>query len=112
MTRFFGPVGFDVPDKVRPGVFMPGITEKNYSGDVLQVIGKWQDHDEVNRDLTTQHRFSIIADPFAEQNYHTIRYIIWNGAKWKVTSVEVKRPRLILSIGGLYNVDESKTGVS
>ena len=47
---------------------------------------------------------SIIADPFAYQNFHAMRYIEWMGAKWKITKVNVQSPRLILSVGGVYNV--------
>ena len=49
---------------------------------------------------------SIVADPFARENFHRMRYVVFMGAKWKITKVEVGYPRLILTIGGLYH--ESK----
>ena len=32
-----------------------------------------------------------------------MRYVHWMGALWEVNSVEVLNPRLILTIGGVYN---------
>jgi hypothetical protein len=30
-------------------------------------------------------------------------YVEFMGTKWKITNVEVQYPRLILSVGGVYN---------
>ena len=46
---------------------------------------------------------SIVADPFANENYFAIRFVEYMGAKWKVQSISVQFPRLNLSLGGLYN---------
>jgi hypothetical protein len=32
-----------------------------------------------------------------------MRWLEWKGTKWKVTSVEIERPRMILTIGDVYN---------
>jgi hypothetical protein len=32
-----------------------------------------------------------------------MRYVEWMNARWKITSIDVKRPRVILTIGGVYN---------
>ena len=32
-----------------------------------------------------------------------MRYVEFMGAKWKISSVEVQYPRLILTVGGVYN---------
>ena len=57
----------------------------------------------INDNLNISNEFSIIADPFAYENFQNMRYIVFMGAKWKITSVEVQYPRLILTVGGVYN---------
>ena len=62
-----------------------------------------QTADQLNDNVNIANQISIVADPFANQHFHNMRYVAYMGAKWKVTTVEVQRPRLILTIGGLYN---------
>lgn len=103
MAKFYGVIGYAETKKTSPGVWTEAITEKNYSGDILRNTSRWQAGENLNDNLTIHNRISILADPYAYQHFHAIRYIEWSGAKWKVTSVEVQRPRLILTIGGVYN---------
>ena len=44
-----------------------------------------------------------IADSFAKDNFHLMKYIEFEGTKWKITNVEVRYPRLNLTVGGIYN---------
>ena len=53
--------------------------------------------------INVANEISIVADPFANQNFHTMLYVEFMGTKWKITNVEVKRPRLTLTLGGVYN---------
>ena len=46
---------------------------------------------------------SLVADPYARENFHMIRYACFMGTRWEVTSVEVQYPRLVLTLGGVYN---------
>jgi hypothetical protein len=78
-----------------------------YSGDVLKNTGKTREGENLNPNLVLENRLSIVADPFAYANFHAIRYVQWMGAKWQVPSVEVQRPRLILTVGGVYNEQTS-----
>jgi len=98
-----GVSGFADTVETAPGVWEETIVERNYSGDVNKYTGRWQQGANLNDNLMINHTISIIADPFAYQNFHTMRYVKWMGTSWKVTNVEVQRPRLILSIGGVYN---------
>lgn len=101
--KFYGPVGYAQTVETVPGVHKEVITERNYSGDVEKNIAKWRDGEHLNVNLDVSNRLSIIADPFAYENFHLMRYIQWMGAKWEIISVSVLRPRLILTIGGVYN---------
>lgn len=57
----------------------------------------------VNDNVTFQNRLSIVADPFAHENFGSMRYAEFGGVKWKVTDVKVQYPRLILTFGGIYH---------
>jgi hypothetical protein len=53
--------------------------------------------------LAINNQISIVADPFANQNFHSMKYVEFMGTRWKITNVDVQYPRLILTMGGVYN---------
>lgn len=103
MARFYGAVGYGETSKTKPGVWTEAITERNYTGDVLRNTRRLQAGESINNDVVVNNMISVVADAYAYQNFHAIRYVSWMGVLWKVTNVEVQRPRLILTIGGVYN---------
>lgn len=103
MAKFYGVIGYAETTETSPGVWSEVVTEKNYYGDVLKDSRRWQAGENLNDNLTVTNRISVVADPFAYQNFHAMRYIKWMGAFWKVSEVDVQRPRLILTLGGVYN---------
>lgn len=103
MAKWFGEIGFVVTTQTSPGVWKEQAVKRNYYGDLLRNTRRLQTTDKLNDDIDISNEISIVADPFAYENFHSIRYVEFMGAKWKVASVEVQHPRLILSIGGLYN---------
>jgi hypothetical protein len=111
MAKFYGVIGYAETSETAPGVWTEVITERNYSGDVLRILRRWQAGDNLNDDLTVNNEISIVADPFAYQNFHVMRYIKWMGISWKITKIDIQRPRLILTIGGVYN-GQSQTPTS
>lgn len=106
MAKWYGVIGYAETVEKTPGVWKEEITERNYSGDVIRNTSRWStSSDSTNDDLTVNNQISILADPFAYQNFHSIKYLEFMGAKWKVNSVDASQyPRLILTIGGVYNV--------
>lgn len=110
MGRFYGAIGYAIQEETSPGVWQEKITTRNYSGEVIRNVSKMQGTETLNDNLNVDNRISIVADPFAYKNFSTMRYITWLGALWKINSVEVQRPRLILTIGGVYN--EQTTGTT
>lgn len=102
MAKFFGIIGYAETTETSPGVWTEGITERYSRGEVIKLSRKWQPTANLNDDLTVNNVISIVADPFAIQNFHAMRYLEWMGALWKITNVEVQRPRLTLTIGGVY----------
>lgn len=103
MAKWYGKVGYMQTVNTRPGIWEPQTTEYPYSGDILSNVSKWTSSDKVNDNLDVANRISIVGDPFAYQNFSAIKYVEFMGALWEVKSVEVAFPRLILTIGGVYN---------
>lgn len=103
MSKFYGPIGYITQKEISPGVWDEVVVEKSYRGDILQDTRRWQVSEHKNDNLTISNHLSIIADPFAYENSSTIRYVLWLGVRWKVTNIEIQRPRLILTLGEVYN---------
>lgn len=103
MAKWFGKIGFAETVEIKPGVWKEQITERNYYGDLIRNTRRLQSTDKLNDDIDISNEISIIADPYANQNFYSIRYVEFMGAKWKISNVEVSFPRLTLTIGGLYN---------
>ena len=109
MAKFYGQIGFvmTVEEPKDSGIWIEKATERNYYGDVNRISRRWESGQKVNDDITINNEISILSDPFVSQNIPWIRYVIWNGVAWKVSSVEVEYPRLKLSIGGVYNGEQA-----
>jgi hypothetical protein len=103
MARFYGKVGYAETSETRPGIFQETVTERVYYGNVERNISKWSSSGNLNDDTTVSNKISVVADPYAYQNFPHIKYVEWMGTLWKVSEIEVERPRLILTIGGVYN---------
>ena len=104
MARFFGRVGYAIaPVESAPGVWVQGIVERGYYGDVVQNVRRLQEGPSVNPDISVQNSISIVADAYANEHFFAIRYVEWAGVLWTVTTVEVQRPRLLLRLGEVYN---------
>lgn len=103
MARFHGKIGFVKTEETAPGVHTEVTTEMSYVGDILRSTQNWERGENLNDNLNINNRFSIVADAFAFENLQFIRYINWMGSKWKVSTIDIQRPRLILVVGGLYN---------
>lgn len=106
MAKFYGKIGFieTVESPADSGIYVELATERNYFGDVLRNSRRWQTtSDQLNDNLTIDNEISIVADPYALQNFHSMRYVEWMGTLWKISNVTVEYPRMTLSIGGEYN---------
>ena len=103
MAKFCGVVGFAITKETKPGIWSNVITEREYYGDVLSNARRLQTIDQLNDDINVSNRISIVADAFANENFHSMRFVEYMGTVWKVSNVEVQRPRLILTLGGVYN---------
>lgn len=105
MAKYCGKIGYAILEEIPAGsgVSVENIVERTYYGDVVRNTRRISANDKVNSDIEISNEFSIVSDPFAAQNFHSIRYVTYMGSKWRVSSVDVQYPRLILTVGGLYN---------
>ena len=104
MARWFGKVGYSDSVEADPGVWTPNDIVREYYGDVIRNTTRWTGNPEsTNDDLTVNSQISIVADPFAIANFHAIKWIEFMGVTWKVTNIDPQPPRLLLTLGGVYN---------
>ena len=105
MARFFGAVGYGESVETPPdsGVWEDVITEFEYYGDVIRDTRKLEPGESLNDNIVVVNSISIVADEYAIKHFFKIKYVRWAGTLWTVKNVEVKSPRLILSLGSVYN---------
>lgn len=109
MAKWYGRIGYvtteEDPDT---GNWLPKATEIPCSGDLLSNTSRYTNGSKVNEDITLSNRISILADPFAYQNYSTIKYAEYMGVMWEVSSIDASQfPRLVLTLGGVYNGEQA-----
>lgn len=104
MAKFYGNVGFAETVETSPSVWTERIVDRSYFGDVIRRTRRLESSGDVNGNVNITNQISIIADPYANQNLFAIRYVEFMGTKWKVSDVDIQYPRLVLTIGGVYNV--------
>ena len=111
MAKYYGMIGFgktvETDPTNRPGVYELVIEERPYYGDILANNRRYERGDGLNDDLNVRNEFSILADPFAMENFSGMRYLTWLGSKWKITDVKIDFPRMTLSVGGVWNEQET-----
>lgn len=103
MARFAGLVGYVTQEESVPGVWSPVDKSVMMRGDVIRQSSSVQNDDKVNSDITLNHRVSLLGDSYAFNNYFNLKWIEFGGRKLEIASVELQRPRIIVTIGGLYN---------
>ena len=104
MNKFSGYIGYAKQVETAPGVWEEQITEYKHTGDLVRPFGsRMATSEELNDNLNVSTQISIMANPYANNHFTSMRYVKFMGAKWKISNVEPKYPRLLLTIGGLYN---------
>ena len=104
MAKFYEKIGYSSTVETSPSVWVEQIVERYYYGDILRNSRQLRsDSEQLNDNVHVSNKISIVADPYALNHFFEMRYVTWMGANWKITDVEVQRPRLILTIGEVYN---------
>lgn len=101
-SKFYDVIGVAQSNvEIRPGVYGDVIVEHKFYGDVLSNTRQLEG-EKVNNDISVGNSISIIGDSRVS-TFHALRYIRWMGTLWIISNVEMKSPRLILRLGGVYN---------
>jgi hypothetical protein len=105
MARFSGAVGYGNSVETPPnsGKWVDVVTEQVSFGDLVRLTRDIESSDKVNKDISIGNSVSIVADQYAIEHFSKIRYVVLAGVRWTVTTVEVRAPRLILTLGSVYN---------
>lgn len=109
--RWCGKIGYSSPVELedQPGVWVDKIEEKTYVGDVIQSRRSWNNSNSVNGEVRLSNQISILSDPYIMGNFQNIRYAEFMGNLWCVTDITVQFPRLVLTLGGVYNGEQATT---
>ena len=102
MAKFAGLVGFVTEEETNYGVWTATENIRQMQGDVISAGSGVKSSDKVNTDITLRHRISLVGDAFAYEHFYEIRWGEYAGCKWEVTSWEVYRPRITLTLGGIW----------
>lgn len=114
MAKYFGNVGYRETVETEPGIWEETIVPHPYYGDTIKnyVRTSYVDYTTTIKTPECSNSISIVADPYAFENFHNIVYAEYMGTKWVVSNVDASQyPRLVLALGGVYN-DEQQTDSS
>lgn len=104
MGKYYGKIGFTTTSETDTSVWISEISEERYyRGDIIKNYSKTESDASINDSVTINNRISIISDDFAYKNMSRMAYAEWRGIYWKIKSIEFNHPRLILTLGGLYD---------
>ena len=107
MARFYGEIGYGVTEETVPGVWEEKVTERPYYGDILAWRRRNEKGEGLNDNVAINNQFSIVADPYAFDNFQFMKYVKWNGVAWSITDVTVEYPRILVSVGGVYSGEQA-----
>lgn len=104
MNKWYGKIGYVSKVETKPGVWEEQVVEKPYFGDLIKQTRLLQNSGDVNDSINISNQISIVADPYATDHIHSMRYIEFQGANWKISAADpTQYPRITLTLGGLYN---------
>lgn len=108
MGKWHGKIGYVETKETAPGVWRPTVTERTYYGDVITHSYRWSpSSDSTNDDLQINTQISILADSFTRENWKSMKYIEFMGTVLKITNVTPQYPRLVLTLGGIYDGEQA-----
>lgn len=102
MARYYGNIGFATQVETSPGIWEDVIEDRPYKGDVIRNGRRYDNSENINDDLVITNQFSIVSDAFLYSHIPALRYIEYLGSKFKIVSVDIERPRVIINVGGVY----------
>lgn len=108
MAKWCGKIGYGFTEEnPETLLYETRIVERQYYGDVFRNSRRFNNNTTINGELNISNQLSIVSDPFANANFHSIRYAEFMGTLWTVMDIEVQFPRLLLTLGGVYNGEQA-----
>ena len=114
--RYCAKIGFRWTDEERledgtpTSVWKEFYAERTYKADVMSNGYRNQQGEGINDDYKINNKLSLLAcDAFTLSHLNSVIFCELYGVKWKVTSVDIQRPRLIVTLGGEYHEQTAET---
>ncbi len=105
--KLTGIAGFELDQVERedmPSVFESKVVTKKFRGELLSQTWRNQNSDKsTNDNLLNNNKISLVINKFFMSNIANLKYVEYNGVKWKVESFDIKAPRIHIILGGVYN---------
>lgn len=108
MAKWSGKIGFGEMVETSTDVWELVISEKHYYGDIIVNRSNTVNKSEINDEISLSNQIRVISAPYACDNYQKIKYITFMKQKWKVNSISIEYPALLITLGGYWN-EESRT---
>lgn len=107
--KFSGKAGFRIDDvETEHGVYEPIVVVKAIKGSVVINHYQHQNSDKSTIDnVRITNQLSIVANQFLNEHISNLMYIEFQGVKWKVESFDIRPPRVVVSLGGVYNEQQT-----
>lgn len=103
MNKWAGVIGFAINAETTPGVWEDSITEKTYVGDIIDVRVRRNTTQDINDNINLSAKISVVMNPYLRDHLDKLRYLTYFGSCWKISDISVEFPRLVISLGGVYN---------
>lgn len=104
MARFHDKVGFLIHhDDQVTGISSAEAVERPYYGRIIENSRRWAPSEHPNDDLVLSNQIAITANDYAFKHMSSIAYVRYMGGYWKVDSIKVRVPEIILTLGGVWN---------
>lgn len=103
MEKFVAKIGFSVDVETKPGIWKKDVEERLYKGYFVRNYRRWDQEPAINQTLTLNNQASFIIDDFCLKHLGDILYVKYDKVPWKVTALELRHPRILVTLGGIYN---------
>lgn len=103
MSRFSGLLGFVRTELSDGGVYIEVATEVKVKGILKKISSRVYSEQEVNASVRLANEISVIGNNEIFNHLTSLKYVVWKGTKWSVTTITVEPPRVSIVLGGVYN---------
>lgn len=96
-------LGLAETKEVRPGVWDDVITEVPKLADIQQRTETFNVEGNVIPEYKTTTTVSVLSQGVIKPDYSNLRYVLYAGERWFISSINHAPPRLTIYIGEVYN---------